>query len=82
VRSLVSVVVITMPNTLTPGAAQLSAAGLDVERTVLCLRPTPDISGSAIRRAIAAGEPVAGKVPAAVERYIAAHSLYRDNPKR
>lgn len=82
VRSLASVVVISRPGIQTPGAAQLSAAGLDVERTVLCVRPTPDISGSALRRAIAAGEPVAGRVPAAVERYIAAHSLYRDNPQR
>ena len=82
VRSMASVVVISRPGTQTPGAVQLAAAGLDVERTVLCLRPTPDISGSALRRAIAAGEPVAGKVPPAVERYIAAHSLYRDNPQR
>lgn len=79
VQSLASVVVIGRPGTQAPGRKQLSAAGLDAQRTVLCLRPTPDISGSALRRAIAAGEPVAGKVPTAVERYIAAHSLYRDN---
>ena len=81
VRSLASVVVIGRPGTQAPGADQLSAAGLDVERTVLCLRPTPDISGSALRRAIAAGETVAGQLPAAVERYIASHGLYRDNRK-
>lgn len=81
VRSLASVVVIGRPGTPVPGREQLAAAGLDVERTVLCLRPTPDISGSALRRAIAAGESVAGRVPPAVERYIAAHALYRDNPK-
>ena len=81
VRSLASAVVISRPGTTAPGADQLSAAGLDVERTVLCLRPTPDISGSALRRAIAAGETVAGKLPPAVERYIASHDLYRDNRK-
>ncbi|HSP08150.1 MAG TPA: nicotinate-nucleotide adenylyltransferase [Candidatus Dormibacteraeota bacterium] len=81
VRSLAAVVVIGRPGTQAPGADQLSAAGLDVERTILCLRPTPDISGSALRRAIAAGETVSGKVPPAVERYIASHGLYRDNRK-
>jgi nicotinate-nucleotide adenylyltransferase len=81
VRSLASVVVISRPGTPTPGAEQLAAVGLDVERTVLCLRPTPDISGSALRRSIAAGEPVAGRVPPAVERYIASRALYGDNPK-
>jgi len=81
VRSLASVVVISRPGTQAPGAEQLSAAGLDVGRTVLCLRPTPDISGSALRRAIAADETVAGKLPPAVARYIAAHGLYRDNRK-
>ncbi len=81
VRSLASVVVISRPGTPAPGAEQLAVSGLDVEHTVLCLRPTPDISGSALRRSIAAGEPVAGRVPPAVERYIASHGLYRDNPK-
>jgi len=81
VRSLASVVVIGRPGTPAPGAEQLAGAGLDLERTVLCLRPTPDISGSALRRAIAAGESVEGKVPAAVERYIASHAIYGDNPE-
>ena len=43
---------------------------------VLCLEPTPDVSASEIRRAVAAGESIAGKVPAVVERYITAHHLY------
>jgi len=43
---------------------------------VLCREPTPDVSASEIRRSIAAGESIAGKVPAAVERYIASHHLY------
>jgi nicotinic acid mononucleotide adenylyltransferase len=46
---------------------------------VKCSGGTPDISGSTLRGEIAAGRPVAGKLPAAVERYIAERSLYRDN---
>jgi nicotinate-nucleotide adenylyltransferase len=79
VRSLASVIVISRPGTPAPSADQLSAAGLDLDRTVLCLRPTPDISGSSLRGAIAAGEPVAERLPPAVERFIASHALYRDN---
>ena len=55
------------------------SAGLDPGRVVLCLVPTPDVSGSGLRRAIAAGEAVGGKLPPAVERYIADHHLYGDN---
>jgi nicotinic acid mononucleotide adenylyltransferase len=46
---------------------------------VLCLRPTPDVSGSALRRAIRAGRPITNDVPAAVERFITTHGLYMDN---
>jgi len=79
VRSLAAVIVIGRPGLPPPGADQLSAAGLDLDSTVLCLQLTPDISGSALRRAIAAGKPVADELPPAVERYIASHALYRDN---
>ena len=41
--------------------------------------PTPDVSSSDLRLALAAGESVAGKLPPAVERYVASHGLYRDN---
>jgi nicotinate-nucleotide adenylyltransferase len=81
IRALSSIVVVGRPGTEAPDGEQLARAGLDPGRAVLCLRPTPDISGSALRRAIAAGEPVAAKMPPAVERYIAAHGLYRDNPR-
>jgi nicotinic acid mononucleotide adenylyltransferase len=43
---------------------------------VLCLEPTPDVSASEIRRAVAAGQSIAGQVPDVVERYITAHHLY------
>ncbi|TAN31877.1 nicotinate (nicotinamide) nucleotide adenylyltransferase [bacterium] len=79
VLTLARVVVVSRPGTSSPQAADLEAAGLDADRVVLCLRATPDISGSSLRRAIAAGEPVEGKVPAAVARYITTHRLYTDN---
>jgi len=37
------------------------------------------VSATELRHALAAGESVAGKVPPAVERYVAQHHLYRDN---
>ena len=79
VSALASFVIVGRPGMRPPTPADLKAAGLDLARVVLCLLPTPDISGSELRRAIAAGESVAGKVPSAVERYIAGHHLYGDN---
>jgi nicotinate-nucleotide adenylyltransferase len=38
--------------------------------------PTPDVSSTEIRRRLVAGEPVAGLIPAAVERHIRQHRLY------
>jgi len=69
VRRLASILVVTRPGSGKP------------ERTadVVCERPTPDISGSAIRRASAKGESLADRVPDAVERYIVKNGLYRDN---
>ncbi len=79
VLRLASVVVVTRPGSATPDAAALHDAGLDPASTVLCARATPDISGSALRRAIAGGEPVGDRLPQAVERYIARNRLYMDN---
>lgn len=78
---LSSIVVVGRPGTAVPTQEGLVRAGLDPARVVLCMRPTPDISGSGLRHAIAAGKPVSGRVAPAVERYIASHGLYRDNPK-
>jgi nicotinate-nucleotide adenylyltransferase len=79
VRADASVVVIGRPGMRAPTDADLRAAGLDPERTVLCLGGTPDISGSALRESLAKGEPVGDCLPPAVERYIAEHRLYGDN---
>jgi len=76
VRSLASMVIVGRPGSDAPEEAQLKAVGLGGEGVVLCLRPTPDVSASEIRRAVAAGEPISGKVPTPVERYIASHGLY------
>jgi nicotinate-nucleotide adenylyltransferase len=77
VLAIAPIVVVTRPGRNAPAEADIRSAGLDPARIVLCPRPTPSVSGSEIRRAIAAGKSVAGMVPPAVERYIAAHHLYR-----
>jgi nicotinate-nucleotide adenylyltransferase len=79
IRAEASVVVIGRPGMQAPTAADLTAAGLDPDRTVVCLGGTPDISGSELRESLARGEPVGDCLPPAVERYIAEHGLYGDN---
>jgi nicotinate-nucleotide adenylyltransferase len=79
VSALASVVIVARPGMQQPNPSGLAAAGLDPERVVTCLLLTPDVSGSVLRRAIAAGESVTGKVPPPVEQYIAERHLYRDN---
>jgi nicotinate-nucleotide adenylyltransferase len=79
VKRLATVVIVSRPGTSSPDTEQLAEAGLDPEDVVLCLRPTPDVSGSALRRAIRAGRPITNDVPAAVERFITTHGLYMDN---
>jgi nicotinate-nucleotide adenylyltransferase len=74
-----SIVIVGRPGMARPTPADLKTVGLDPDRVVLCLLPTPDITGSQLRRAIAAGRSAAGKVSPAVERYIAGHGLYGDN---
>jgi nicotinate-nucleotide adenylyltransferase len=76
VRRLATIVVVTRPGSTSPDAEALKQAGLEDKSVILCARPTPDISGSALRRAIAKGEPVGDRLPAAVEQYIAKNRLY------
>jgi nicotinate-nucleotide adenylyltransferase len=76
VRELASIVVVARPGTASPSPAALASAGLDGPGVVLCLEHTPAVSGSEIRRDIAAGRSISGSVPPAVERYIAANHLY------
>ena len=77
VLALAPIVVVSRPGRHAPGEADLRSAGLDPSRIILCARSTPAVSGSEIRRALAAGRRISGMVPEAVERYIAAHHLYR-----
>lgn len=53
-------------------------AGLPAERFTLVDTTVIGVSSTELRRRIAAGESIRYLVPAAVERYIADHSLYRD----
>lgn len=76
VRELATIVVVARPGSAAPRREDLDGVGLDKARVVLCLRTTPDVSASEIRRAVAAGEPITGKVPSAVEKYIASNRLY------
>jgi nicotinate-nucleotide adenylyltransferase len=76
VRALASVVIVSRPGTESPDIAQVVAAGLDPSRVILCLNPTPDISASRVRQAVASGASIEGQVPAGVARYIAGHRLY------
>ncbi len=78
VRELATVVVVARPGSASPRPADLEAAGLDAGQVILCLEATPDVSASGIRRAIKNRRSIAGKVPPAVERYIAAHRLYAE----
>ena len=79
VKQLASFVVVSRPGTPPPHADELTAAGLDPDHVVLCLRHTPDVSASEVRQAIASGESISDSVPEAVARYIAEHRLYMDN---
>jgi nicotinate-nucleotide adenylyltransferase len=79
VSELASIVIVTRPGLKTPAAADLAATGLDAARVINCVAHTPDVSASELRQALATGESLAGKLPPAVERYIAGHRLYRDN---
>lgn len=79
VSALASIVIVGRPGLTQPTPDDLKTIGLAPDRVVSCFLPTPDISGSDLRRRIGAGRSAAGKLPPAVERYIAAHQLYGDN---
>jgi len=79
VSNLASVVIVDRPGLRQVEASELAGLGLDSGRVVKCHAPTPDVSASAVRRAIAAGRPVTGQLSPAVERYVAEHRLYGDN---
>jgi nicotinate-nucleotide adenylyltransferase len=69
VRRLARVVVVTRPGSGAPATTT----------EILCERPTPNISGSELRRAIARGDDVSDRLPEPVSAYIAQRGLYMDN---
>ena len=79
VAALASVVIVDRPGVGQPDRSELAGLRLDPARVIKCHFPTPDVSGSALRRAVAARQPVTGQVPPAVELYIAERNLYGDN---
>jgi nicotinate-nucleotide adenylyltransferase len=80
VRELASIVIVGRPGSAAPQVGDLKAAGLGGDGVELCLGHTPAVSASEVRRAIAAGESIAGTVPEAVEHYIETHHLYAGAP--
>jgi len=78
VRELATIVVVARPGSASPQPADLEAAGLSGDGVILCLGRTPDLSASGIREDIKNGRSVEGKVPPAVERYVATHHLYAE----
>jgi nicotinate-nucleotide adenylyltransferase len=78
VRELATIVVVARPGSASPQLADLEGAGLGGRRVILCLDRTPDVSASGIREDIKSGRSIEGKVPPAVERYIATHHLYAE----
>jgi len=76
VQELATIIVVARPGSEAPREEDLKGVGLAKATVVLCQHPTPDVSASDVRKAVAAGEPITGKVPVAVERYIASHGLY------
>ena len=76
VRATAAILIVGRPGAKAPQEADLESAGLVGPDVLVCPGDTPAISASDIRRAVAAGESIAGLVPGAVERYIATHRLY------
>ena len=59
-------------------AGQAREQRLDSPTIFLVDAATPDVSSTGIRKRLAAGEPITGLVPAAVERHIVQHGLYTE----
>jgi nicotinate-nucleotide adenylyltransferase len=76
VIALAPIVVVTRPGRKAPTADEMTAAGLQPGRVILCARPTPAVSASQIRQAVKDGRSISGLVPESVGRYITSHHLY------
>jgi nicotinate-nucleotide adenylyltransferase len=76
VSELATIVIVARPGSDAPRQEDLEEVGLKPAGVVLCLRPTPNVSASEIRKAVAEGKPISDMVPPSVEKYIASHRLY------
>ncbi len=76
VLGLAVLVVVTRPGLPAPGPVDLSAAGLDGARTLLCDAATPSVQATAIRELVAARAPLDGMLAPPVADYIRLHGLY------
>ncbi|HET7030508.1 MAG TPA: nicotinate (nicotinamide) nucleotide adenylyltransferase [Candidatus Limnocylindrales bacterium] len=79
ILELARIAVAPRAGTASPDAAAIAAnAAGAVDRIVAIPGPQVDVSASAIRRRVAAGESIEGLVPPGVAEVIARHRLYRD----
>jgi nicotinate-nucleotide adenylyltransferase len=76
VTELARLVVVGRPGMPMPAPRDLLAAGLDPGRVILCSEPTPDVSATDLRAALASGGPIDHLLPEAVADYIAERGLY------
>jgi nicotinate-nucleotide adenylyltransferase len=78
VLGLAKLVVVGRPGLDSPTAEDLRRVGIDPERTILCMTPTPDVAATTVRRRAATGEPLEDLLPPAVLDYIRDRGLYPD----
>lgn len=71
-----TLVIVPRPRVPGPVPAELSAAGIDPARTLICRERTPAVSSTEVRQRLAKGEDPAGLVGPAVAGYIREHGLY------
>lgn len=78
IATLAELGVATRPGVRVDLEAVVRAVPEAAGRVVLVPTPSIGVSSRHLRRRVASGSPIAYQVPAAVERYIREHGLYRD----
>jgi nicotinate-nucleotide adenylyltransferase len=77
VLRLARLVIVTRPRYAPPSNADLTAAGLDPARAVVCDDRTPDVESTDVRRLIEEGGRLEGVLDPSVEAYLRQRGLYR-----
>jgi nicotinate-nucleotide adenylyltransferase len=80
VLRLARLIVVPRPGLPPPGKAELRAAGIDPDRTLLCPVITPRVEATEIRERARQGRSLHGLVAPAVEAYLVGRGLYRATP--